>query len=582
MSTQEAAKIVDEIASKSNQGDPAYYFSNIFERSKDSSLSGSLKKNIGVLANVASYHFKHENTHSPFGPIFQGGGGRSPSIEDLSDDQLQIIEDILAHLTNPSLRARCLDVIWLRRRKPDAAEQAIDAYIACAEANFDLEHWTYPAECIERALRISSLLRRKNPEHGERVANLLITWLKTYIEVDRRFITARAIRLLNKFGYGDPSELCKYARRGAEISELSDDFNRAEEYWKQAISSARRANDEKSANECQQALAECYANHARSKAASKMVASSFMMQAIEAYKKVPNSKEAVEALYEELSITQKESLAELSSFDHSIDISDMLARTEGAIKGLDLREDLVQLCFALHRPVNYDSIEKQASDLARKFPLSHMFGSVHMDDQGRVIARSVGMSELDGDIPAREIFKLAALEHHLAVVGIILPAIDLIRFSHSITEGDLYGIAVNNPFVAPGQEVLYARGLLAGFHEDFVVAASLIVPLIENSLRHVLSSAGVRTTTLNSHGIQESLRIQALLSHPKTLEIFGRNIVNELTGLLVERTYGNLRNIFSHGLGTHGTFYQPSVVYLWWLVLRLFLTPVLTKEKVEH
>jgi len=69
------------------------------------------------------------------------------------------------------------------------------------------------------------------------------------------------------------------------------------------------------------------------------------------------------------------------------------------------------------------------------------------------------------------------------------------------------------------------------------------------------------------------LRIGVILEHPKLSEIFGKNVVLDLRALLVERKYGNFRNEVSHGLMPTGYFYQPSIIYLWWLALRLCLTP---------
>ncbi|WP_425487787.1 DUF4209 domain-containing protein [Microbulbifer rhizosphaerae] len=113
----------------------------------------------------------------------------------------------------------------------------------------------------------------------------------------------------------------------------------------------------------------------------------------------------------------------------------------------------------------------------------------------------------------------------------------------------------------------------SGLTRDFVTATSLLIPLLENSLRHVLKGAGERVSTLTPAGVQEVLRIGALLDHPKTLEIFGEDTVQDLKGILIDRTYGNLRNEVSHGLVSWSTFHQPHCVYLWWLILRFVLMP---------
>jgi len=471
------------------------------------------------------------------------------------------------------IRARISDVLWLRRRSPDDAKAAVASYIEAAHDAFDLDHWTFAAKAVERALRLASLFRQKDPELCQSVADVLLGWIEEHSQTDQRFLTARAISLVLQFGYGAPADLHKRASAIAEIAQEASDYHRAEEYWRLAVEAARVAGDDEAANWAQAQLAEAYAACARMHGKSGILASHWMQKAVEAYKAVPGSKQTREKLYEELLAFQKESLSEMGKFEHSVDITDILKATVEAMEGLEATDALFKLAFGLAAQPNYEKLRAQAHELAQKFPLSSLFGGVHLDREGKVVAKSEGSFGSEGGVSSREVFRLAAHEHQFIVIGQLAPAIDVLITEHAVSEQDILSVVVNNPFVESGQERLYAKALWAGLSRDFVVATSLLIPLLENSLRHILKGAGERVSTLNSSGIQEALRIGALLDHPKTEEIFGKDTVSDLKGILTERTYGNLRNEVSHGLVTWGTFHQPCCIYLWWLVLRFVLMP---------
>ena len=101
----------------------------------------------------------------------------------------------------------------------------------------------------------------------------------------------------------------------------------------------------------------------------------------------------------------------------------------------------------------------------------------------------------------------------------------------------------------------------------------ILIPQLENSMRHVLNQQGVETTTLNQHGVQERWRFGAILQHEKTLATFGEDVTLDLQALLIEPRYGNLRNEITHGFMRTEHFFQATTIYLWWLIFRLCLTP---------
>ncbi len=92
------------------------------------------------------------------------------------------------------------------------------------------------------------------------------------------------------------------------------------------------------------------------------------------------------------------------------------------------------------------------------------------------------------------------------------------------------------------REERFARGLAAGFHGEFMVAAALLVPQIESPLRFVVERNGGRGYGRDDEGLQDAHLLDRLLALDIVNGIFGEDIVFDLRGLLVERFGANLRN----------------------------------------
>ncbi|MDC8832956.1 DUF4209 domain-containing protein [Alteromonas gilva] len=568
---ERAANIADDVIVQSDRYDCDYYQGDLRQRCDDEALTENERACLKTLAAIASYHSKYEDAGSPYGPLIQTADGRSPIPSDMVEDELQELKTTVQYLNPSVLRARVFDVLWLRSRDPKHAWTAIQEFLTCAKTHFDIEHWTYCAEYAERALRLAALFRRKEAKYFKSVYNLLLSWVRDYSAEDKKFLTARSISLLLDFGSDDTDELLSIAKESAERAENEGDFHRAEEYWKLAVQAARKSKNEDEVNQAQASLAETLASNARNLGGG-MSAAHWMQQAVEAYKAVPGSKKRRDELYGELLEFQAQSLNEMGKFETPIDMSSCIAQTVETISGKTFREALFAFAFGVTKVPDYKSLEKQAEELAHRFPLSQLFGAVHLDGEGKVIAKSGGSFET-GAVTNHNLYRYAALEHQVSVAGCILPAADILRVEHPISLTELESLTANNPFIAPSQQRMWAQGLIAGLNEDYEIALPIIVPLLENSLRHVLKSFGERVSTLNTHGVQEELRITAILDHETTLEVFGYDLVMDLKGLLLERTYGNLRNKVAHGLGVTGTYYSATAIYLWWLCFRLVLTP---------
>lgn len=163
------------------------------------------------------------------------------------------------------------------------------------------------------------------------------------------------------------------------------------------------------------------------------------------------------------------------------------------------------------------------------------------------------------------------------VDGIIDPARRTIIRQHRVVPDSFHALVYHNPVVPVGREYLFARGLNAWMYGDLPVAAHLLVPQLENSLRNLLARAGGRTTTLGPGGVQHDRTLGSVLSADQLEKMLGPNVLFDLRCLLSDSFGANLRNLLSHGLIGHATMYSAPVSYLCWLVLHLCAGPVLLR-----
>jgi hypothetical protein len=153
---------------------------------------------------------------------------------------------------------------------------------------------------------------------------------------------------------------------------------------------------------------------------------------------------------------------------------------------------------------------------------------------------------------------------------------------HTFDLRDFLELTANNPFIPPGRELIFARGFHAGFQGNFLEALHLLIPQVENSLRHLLNRQGVVTSGLSPEGIQEELDLNALLEKPELKDILGEDLVFDLQGILTSRFGSNFRNLMAHGLLDQQAFYSYSAIYIWWLLLRICCLPLIIAQRQEE
>ena len=88
-------------------------------------------------------------------------------------------------------------------------------------------------------------------------------------------------------------------------------------------------------------------------------------------------------------------------------------------------------------------------------------------------------------------------------------------------------------------------------------------------VRYQLRLANVKTSGIDKDGIETENGLSTLVKNPEFDSIFGKDLGFEIKALLCNSFGSNLRNNVAHGLLDMNQMQSHSVIYFWWLCLRL-------------
>jgi hypothetical protein len=546
------------------------------------------EKALEVLSQISGYHFKPDDRIEPFGPLAMMDGRRSAIPNDLLAEQVGILSQFVPDVGHPAFRARLADVCWLRNKR-DAASglQAVASYGECvravlhAEAQFDFDQ-TNPASvpAAEYLSRAASIARAMG-------------WNRAEFDPLRQIIANVSQHALdNDDGWGfihiGPvnlgSQVWNYAQIGqaGEIPAASDtlaqDHPGRRALWQLAARAYHRAKDSDNSNRCSIEAAETYVADADARPDSAFVQTHFLTDAIQALRPIPGTADRRRALQGRLNAIQTRIPDEMSSFSQETDITGLVEATEAAVRGKSLPETVRALFMCENSP----DPDKLRDDVLRSAygSLSALFSTTVSDSQGRTRFIAPGLapnSPPDENQVRFLINQHDRIRRSLVVSGKINPIRRVLWEEHSVSVEALLPLMQASPFVPPNHEHAFAIGAARFIGGDELEAAHLILPQLENSLRHILSLRGVETNRINQDGTQEEAMLSRILEdfREPLLQLMPSGLIQEIELLFNFRGGPSIRHELAHGKMSDGEFWSPDVTYSIWLVLHIAILPTL-------
>jgi len=461
----------------------------------------------------------------------------------------------------------------------------LTAYLESAKILEHPEDWTSCEKRIHRAFQLANLLGSKTGQINK-VLQHIENVLDKYDGNDPLFLSQRMMSLLLEAKHGDPEKYIKLSEKCALDAEEKNNFHRARAYWQVKAQWHKRNKDSEKERESLINNAESFVKEAEFKKGndgqgSYLVASHFLQRAIEAYRRIGNTKGQVDRIHRLLLDSEQQSINEMQHFSTEFDASESVKKAVEKVSGKKFFDAIFALSLMVQSP-RINDLESEVKKLANQYPLQHLMGGVVVNHFGKVIARQASMFSSDPkeveEAMRQNMLKHAEFHRLFTTQAFIEPARHQIFLEHNAQLSDFMPIVHNNLFVPEGRENIYAQGLLKGLEGDFLTAAHLLIPQIENSIRHILRAKGAITSGVDSNGIQDERSLNDTLFTPEIQEVFGPDIIFDLQGILVERFGVNLRNKMAHGLMGYSAFFSVDVSYLWAFTLRLCCWPLIVQK----
>ncbi|MBL1430739.1 MAG: DUF4209 domain-containing protein [Robiginitomaculum sp.] len=528
-----------------------------------------------LLQQVFNFHFKSSNVMQPFAPIaVMTDGTRSMIPDDLTNTQLDELQGTLDGVTDPEYRARVGDVLWLRRKDAKAARIAVKAYLEAGKLVEHPKNWTTSMERYERALRLAGQIEPKGNLPKTILAHLESRVLH-YDGKDPLYFTCKALRLLAEFRYGGFSTLAKIAGHAAGESRSDKDFRRARSYFEVQAKHLKLAGEAAAAEAARVTSARTFVEEAENREANNefMAAHSFWGNAISAFRYRPSLRKEIPELQRRYSIAGGKLGSEMRTVSSDgIDITKFVEESRASVAELPWEDAFFTLASFIPLIDPKELRETTEKELSEPSIHTAMAASIY-DASGRKIG--VRPSALTDDPAQKEkaisgfMEQNAGYQRHMMIHAHIAPAIRQIIEDHEVEQATFSSVLDDSALIPKERRELFYQAFEVGFRLDFSTALHLLIPQVENALRYVLQQNGISPVNVDNDGVEEVWGMKRVLSHAKTLEIFGDSLVFELKSLLVARLGPNLRNLFAHGALSPNGFSGENAIYLWWVILQL-------------
>jgi hypothetical protein len=521
-----------------------------------------------------------------------GPAGRSASLDDFASDEASVLADVAPDIKDPEFRARVADVAWVLGRNYKMARLAIPAYVESAIRLESAAPFPVFIERLHRAIQLAHMVGQGDSTLLASVTSEIEKFIQKRAPAETKRSCADLMQLLIQAEAGDATKYAAVCESLATQAEGRQDWNVARTYWGCKAEWHRLVKDAEPYRDACIKAAETYVGEAESAlkrpTPSHGACAGFLMRAVEALRKIPETKARVEELHQRILKEQELIVAnETTTHQVSADISEVVNATQAAFRSKPLEQVLLGLAM-IGAPPAVASLRSSAEESMRTNIWSQIVPSVYMTEKGKHLAEKP--SVMEGDQQSQDLCLKAEMMQEikwhrgLMVSGRIKPALQVINTEHFVRLQDLEFLVRDNPFVPAGREPIFIRGLFAGLSGDFLFAGHLLVPQVENSIRHLLyNCAGEqRTSKLKADLTQPERDLNELLYRDDVKRIIGEDLLFDLQSLMVEPGFGaNLRNQLAHGLMDTDQFYADEAVYAWWLIWRMCCVPSLMRMQAE-
>ena len=520
---------------------------------------------INFLRKICSLSLVSQDAKSPFKKIITRDKNEIITAEHFTENQRQLLNDFSIFEQDAELAARISDLAWVINKNRSAAKFAITSYIAAADNPYCTQQWYERIKRLERALRISRLL--KDNSSIEVIKNKLFVYINPEHALFIFTGVKRALEILVEFGFLDKISAAERATIIADQAVCSnnnllilDCVTTLYEFSNKIFSS--------SAQNVRRKLAEVHRKKAEI-SPSSLVKADFINQAILALQTCEDSKKEVQQLKAEQMFYNLKTLEEMRHISIPFDLKQCHEYTTNIMTQKSI-DDVILAFVEIVTIVPINELEKLALEVAEQNPISHLMEK-RMLKAGKLVAIIPPLlPDKNNEALTEACYQHAKVHYHVNYFGFIKPALETLMKEHELNPAFLQKFIDKSCIVPEARKSQWIKGILYGFQGEFDIALHLLIPQFENGLRLLLAFHGEAVWNVeNKTGLHTEKSLMQLLDMPTMAQLFGDDIVFHLKCLLTEKSGFNIRNEISHGLANEAELLSQYAAHAWWLILKI-------------
>ena len=545
-----------------------------------------LRNSYRLLASLMSFHMSIDNNQISFTPIFQDQNGRTHIPNDFIGKQNEVLSTILNDISNDIVRARIADVVWQNDRSNiESSKIAVESYCRIIHELISIANNREKNETghdnnnrvvlyLMRIIQIIRMTNKKNFFPDE----IIDTFKQVYVYAENIIsIFTEIASIALKHSLYPVDEIAKACERLA-IKEETNTYPMAlKRVLDFAVLCYEKNNDKVSSSRCRE-LSVLQTLKMADSLGQASARAHWIRKAIGELRRFSSDKEKIKQLRLRLLDEQDQSIDEMGTFSTSIDLTELVKLTNEEYEYLSVSEILFNFAYSI-RLISVKDLRDEVLENRGKYLFSSLMTSTYMDNEGKVTGRGVADS-LSGEASDEWIKEQSVrnldMHRQVNVNGTIEP-IRIIMFSKAyLEEHHFYPITYNSPFVPQGFERIFSLGFAKFWQGDYISAVHLLVPMLENSIRYVLSNVLIDSSKMDNQLLQEDRSLSGLLENMRSeLEtVFGVTLTNEIDMLFNYKIGPSLRHEMAHGKASTGFCFNHNAIYACWLIYMLTCLPL--------
>lgn len=584
---------LSEILESARREDLVSLSFSISDEAKDEKEKGNetSAKVLTLLAKISSMMMQPKNKKNPFEPFMKMvDGSRSTVVEDFTDEDFEFFRETVEYVEDFRIRARVADVLWFSGKPTKEIKMAYLAIESYLQYPLDQDSMLRDgSEAWMRAIFLTKSIGKAGSEYLEKIESSLLEAFEI-IEENGTYLHFRLSKLLLDTVEDNTIRLKMAEAIEEAANELFEkgQWRISRELYECAIRwYLKNGGKLEKIYELYDLISNTWAKEAElhMQSDNAMGAGVFFQNAIDSLRSIPRGEyrekldtdTKLKKIHAEMTEANKKSIGHMKLIQtEPVDISPIIEASQNHVKDKPYPLVLGYLAHVTKPPVKKE-LSKSAQNTMSKSIFRMLASSVTLSSDGRAIAKAPSVNPGDPNDPARLEAMDEELHMHFSiwigmnVQGSILPALDVITHEHTITEESLFDLCKQSAIVPEGRERFWAKGLFFGFQKDFMTAIHLLSPQFEHFVRLALKEHAVKTTTLDSKGIETENGLSTLLDKSESKEIFDEDFLMEMKLLLSSARGPNLRNVIAHGLIEEEEADSQYAVYLWWRMLRMMI-----------